>query len=70
MGEQRYYPSEICAECGIKHGRPRGHVVGMWTGKCEWCGKEGPVCAPRDYLYPDWSGTPPEAVNCCRKGAQ
>ena len=56
-----YYPSEICLECGYKHGRPRHNKdVGMWTGKCGWCGTEGSVCSPRDFLFPDWDGTPPD----------
>lgn len=61
MESERYYPSEICLSCGNKHGKPRHeHVIGMWAGKCGWCGTEGSVCAPRDFRYPDWHGTPPE----------
>lgn len=56
----RYYPTEICFQCGIQHGRPRhSQAVGAWMGKCGWCGKEGPVCSPRDYLYPEFKGQPP-----------
>ena len=51
----RYYPAEICLGCGNKHGKPlHDYGVGMWNGKCGWCGKEGPVCAPRDFRYPEW----------------
>jgi hypothetical protein len=47
------YPLEICIECGNKHGKPKHlFAVGMWEGKCGWCGKKGPVCAPRDFCYP------------------
>lgn len=57
---ERYYPSEICLQCGNKHGRPRhSQAFGMWTGKCGWCGNEGPVCAPRDFLFPEFKGEPP-----------
>lgn len=61
MSASRYYPTEICLDCGGLHGKPRGdHDIGMWTGKCGWCGAEGPVTSPRDFRFPDWSGTPPE----------
>lgn len=57
----RYYPSEICLDCGNKHGRPRhNHAIGMWNGKCGWCGQEGPVTSPRDFRYPEFRGEPPE----------
>jgi hypothetical protein len=61
MTTHRYYPSEICIECGNKHGKPQHeHAVGMWQGVCGWCGTHGTVCAPRDYRYPPWLGVPPE----------
>jgi len=61
-GETRYYPTEICLECGNKHGKARhGHAVGMWNGTCGWCEKKGPVCAPRDFLYPAWKPEKPSA---------
>ncbi len=54
----RFYPSEICIECGNKHGRPpTARAIGMWVGKCAWCGKEGPVTAPRDFRFPEWTPT-------------
>lgn len=55
MSEERYYPFEICLECGKKYGRSRSSVaIGVWSGKCGWCGTEGYVTSPRDFLYPDW----------------
>ena len=52
----RFYPSEICIECGNKHGWPTtARVIGVWTGKCAWCGKEGQVTAPRDFRFPEWA---------------
>jgi hypothetical protein len=61
MKNHRYYPSEICIECGNKHGRSRNvYAIGMWAGKCGWCGKEGTVTAPRDFRYPEFTGEPPE----------
>ncbi len=61
MAEDRYYPDEICHECGTKHGKPRtNNVIGMWNGTCGWCGKEGPVTSPRDFRYPEFTGPAPE----------
>lgn len=66
MSTERYYPHEICLDCGKEHGRPRhSQAIGMWNGVCGWCGKEGPVCAPRDFLFPDWNGTPPATDEVC-----
>lgn len=72
MAEDRYYPDEICQECGTKYGTPRSnnHEIGMWNGTCGWCGKEGAVTAPRDYRYPDWNGTPPKSGNCCKRSSE
>lgn len=57
----RYYPGEICLECGKKHGRSRGaHAIGMWQGVCGWCGAAGAVTSPRDFRYPEFTGQPPE----------
>ena len=51
----RHYPAEICLECGNKHGKPRhSHDIGVWQGRCGWCGKEGTVTHPRDFRYPEW----------------
>lgn len=55
MKTERYYPSEICIDCGDKYGRSReNHAMGVWEGKCGWCDKDGTVTAPRDFLYPHW----------------
>ena len=56
---ERYYPSEICLNCGKQHGRERHkeQVIGMWEGKCGWCGAVGPVTSPRDFLFPEWKVT-------------
>lgn len=57
----RYYPSEICFECGYKHGRASGvHAISVWDGKCGWCGHEGTVTAPRDFRYPEFTGPAPD----------
>lgn len=47
------YPTEICYDCGYKHGKPKVYAVGVWTGKCGWCGAEGAVTSPRDFGYPE-----------------
>ncbi len=61
MTEHRYYPHEICLDCGKEHGRPRhSQAIGIWNGVCGWCGKEGPVCAPRDFRYPEFTGPAPD----------
>ena len=53
--KEPYYPMEICIECGNKLGRPKHpYGVGVWEGRCGWCKKEGPVCAPRDFCYPEF----------------
>lgn len=58
---QRYYPSEICTLCGEKHGKRRhSQDIGMWMGRCGWCGNKGAVCAPRDFLFPEFHGDPPD----------
>lgn len=50
-----YYPSEICFDCGNKYGTPKGnYAIGVWRGKCGWCGKEGTATSPRDYRYPEY----------------
>jgi hypothetical protein len=52
------YPTWICIQCGIEHGR--NSVNGFATyhmGKCDICGRDGvPVTEPRDYghLNPEW----------------
>lgn len=57
---QRYYPHEICLACGKRYGKPRhSQEIGMWNGKCGWCVTEGPVCSPRDFLFPEFHGAPP-----------
>lgn len=58
----RYYPAEICLKCGKKYGKARqeSRAIGMWGGKCGWCGEEGAVTSPRDFCYPEFTGKPPE----------
>lgn len=60
--QDRYYPHEICIECGKKLGKPRAQsmAIGMWNGKCGWCGKDGAVTSPRDFCFPEFIGDAPD----------
>lgn len=46
------YPTRICAQCGVKHGRRVGEISSWSPGVCDWCNTETSVTEPRDYGYP------------------
>lgn len=51
MKDERIKDS-VCDECARKMGwKPKNKVVGMWVGKCDWCGEIGPLTS---LLY-DWT---------------
>lgn len=45
------YPSEVCFDCGEKHGRgmSKDHICTTYPGTCGVCGKETTVTEPRDF---------------------
>ena len=41
----------VCAECAIRMGwTPKDKMVGVWQGKCEFCGRNKPLTS----LHHDW----------------
>lgn len=41
----------VCRHCAINMGyEPRKEIVGVWTGKCDFCGAERPLTS----LSHDW----------------
>ena len=53
--------SALCHDCSVKLGWvPVGWPVGIWPGKCDYCGEEKNLCAPRDYRTKDGKWVNPE----------
>lgn len=54
--QMKDYPSDVCFDCGRKHGSRLPTAATVHDGVCEVCGKKRPVTEPRDFGYPHFPG--------------
>jgi len=65
-------PSQICYDCGLKHGtrKPYSHTV--WKETCDICGGVDMVSPPRDFghLKEGWQNERKTAIDSQSEAAQ